>query len=160
MYFGAVLTVLGSIIFFATTDQLRDSLADSHPLVSQEAIDRAVSRASGREVVHVILGVGLWTWMAAKNGQGRRWARVTATVLGIINLAFIALGYLLVFANANADDRGDSGALVDYTVPYLVLSAISAILAVVILVQLYRPDASDYYDRTTRWNAALALRGY
>jgi hypothetical protein len=32
-------------------------------------------------IVSGLLGIGLWLWMAKKNGEGRNWARVLSTVL-------------------------------------------------------------------------------
>jgi hypothetical protein len=153
MYVGAGLTILGAIVFFATTDQYADALAEASGVRSQARIDQAVDRAEGREILRAMLGVCLWIWMAVKNGQGRRWARVVATVFAVINVAGFALGFALL-SGLDSDD------LLDYLLPQLVVGSASVVLGIVILVQLYRPASSHYYDESTRYEAAMTLRGY
>jgi hypothetical protein len=158
MYVGAGLTILSTVIFFATRGQLADSLAEAHPTATMVTVDRAVDRLQAREIMRTVLGVGLWIWMAVKNGDGRRWARVLATAFGVVNLIGFALVLALVASNGGGDGGGSN--LVDYTLPYLVLAGVGGVLAVVTLVQLYRADSSLYYDEAARWDAALTLRGY
>ena len=158
MYVGAGLTILSTVIFFATRGQLADSLAEAHPTATMVTVDRAVDRLQAREIMRTVLGVGLWIWMAVKNGDGRRWARVLATAFGVVNLIGFALVLALVASNGGGDGGGSN--LVDYTLPYLVLAGVGGVLAVVTLVQLYRADSSLYYDETARWDAALTLRGH
>jgi hypothetical protein len=158
MYVGAGLTILSTVIFFATKGQLADSLADGNPTATRVTVDRAVDRLQAREIVRVVLGVGLWIWMAVKNGDGRRWARVVATAFGMVNL--IAFAFALALVASNGGDDGGGNNLVDYTLPYLILAGVGGVLAVVTLVQLYRADSSLYYDETARWDAALTLRGH
>lgn len=153
MYVGAGLTVLSAIIFFATIDRYVDALADANDLRSQASIDATVNEANLREIVRTVLGVGLWLWMAVKNGQGRRWARVVATVFGVLNLA----GFVLVFAFLSQLASGYD--LLGYLIPQLVTGSASVVLGIVILVQLYRPPSSHYYDESTRYEAWMTLRG-
>src|SRR5262249_49107629 len=128
MYGGAALTVLSTIMFFATKGQLADSLAEAYPDVRQAAIDNAVSRLQGREVVRSVLGGSLWAWMANKNGNGRSWARVVATVFGVITLIGIVFTFAFV-ASASAGAGGDDvDQVVDYTMPYLVLAGVMGVL--------------------------------
>ena len=67
--------------------------------------------------------------MAVKNGQGRSWARVVATVLG-------GLSVLSTLSNLA---QGNTTAL------SLVLSLVGIVLAAVILWFLYRPESSRFY---------------
>jgi hypothetical protein len=152
MYLGAGLTVLSAVIAFAMTEQLADSFAEDNPLLGRASVDQAVDELQARAVVRTIVGVTLWVWMAIKNGQGRKWARVVATVFGIVQLAGIVLGGALV-AGVGDDEVG-------YVLPSLVVDGAVAVLAIVILVQLYRPASSRYYDETARWQAAMTLGGY
>jgi hypothetical protein len=154
MYVGAGLTVLSAIVFFLTTDRLGEALVEAGGRVrSQRLVDAAVDRAKAREVFRTVLGVCLWIWMAVKNGEGRRWARVVATVFGVINVIGFALGFGL------ASGLG-SGDVLEYLLPQLVLASVSVLLGIVILVQLYRAASSQYYDESTRYQAAMTLRGY
>jgi hypothetical protein len=148
-------TVLSAVIFFATTDQYADALAhaSSSPVRSQARIDRIVSEAEVRQIFQTALGVCLWIWMAVKNGEGRRWARVVATVFGVINVTGFVLGGALA-AGLDSQD------LYDYLLPQLVVGTASVVLGIVVLVLLYREPSSRYYDDTTRYEAAMTLRGY
>lgn len=88
-----------------------------------------------RRVLYLILewaGVlALWGWMAWKNGGGRRWARTLATVLGALNVAFLAFALLVVSSDGN---------------PFLMSAlGIEMLLAPVILVLLWRPESTDFY---------------
>ena len=153
MYAGAGLTILSAIVFFATLDQYVDALADASGVRSQAHIDATVDQASAREVFRAVLGVSLWIWMAVKNGQGRKWARVVATVFGVINVAGLALLFGLLSSLGSKE-------LLGYILPLLVVGSASVVLGIVILAQLYRPASSDYYDQSTRYEAAMTLHGY
>jgi hypothetical protein len=50
--------------------------------------------------------------------------------------------------------------VVEYLLPQLLVNAVSVITAIVILVMLFRPDANRFYEESTRYKAALTLRGY
>lgn len=153
MYVGAGLTILSAVVFFATTDQYAEALAEASGVGSTSRIDRAVSEARARELFQTALGVCLWIWMAVKNDQGRKWARVVATVFGVINVAGFALGGAVMGGIASQD-------LVDYLLPQFVVGAASVVLGIVILVKLYGSASSRYYDESSRYEAAMTLRGY
>jgi hypothetical protein len=153
MYVGAGLSILGAIVFFATTDQYADALAAASGVRDQALIDRTVDRAEGQELFRALVEVCLWMWMAVKNQQGRRWARVVATTFGVINVAGLIIGSVGLSSL-------DLGALLDYMLPQLVVGTASVVLGIVILIQLYRPESSEYYDDSTRHRAAMILRGY
>jgi hypothetical protein len=72
--------------------------------------------------------------MAVKNGQGRSWARVVATVLGALNILFTLFGLV-----------GETA-----TSLTVVMSLISLALAGVILFLLFRPESSRFYDFRSR----------
>lgn len=157
MYVGAGLTVLSALLTFATGGQLADSLAETYPTATRAAVDGAVDRLQARVTVGTAVVASLWTWMAVKNGDGRRWARVVATAFGAIKILDVAACFA-VAAGSVADDGGES-ARVGYTLPYLILAGATGGLALIILVQLYRTDSSRYYDESARWKAARTLRG-
>lgn len=156
MYFGAGLTILSAVVFFATKGQLADALSEAVPGVDRAIVEREVNEREAQELIRTALGVGLWIWMAVKNGEGRRWARVVATVFGLIYL--VALTFTISFvATVSRDER--IGSVVDYTVPYIVLGSVMGLLALVTLIQLYRDDSTRYYDERARWDAAVTLYG-
>ena len=134
MYAGAVLSVLSLIYSFTTMGDLKDDIADQmrrdDPSVSQSTIDAAYSVGIAFAIIFGLIGALLWVWMAWKNGQGRSWARVVATVLGGLNL--VALLFALAASNSE-------------TVT-VISSVVSVLLAVVILVLLWKKESSEFYS--------------
>jgi hypothetical protein len=138
MYAGAALAVVSLVYSFTTLgslkDDIRTQLEKSEDQVTQSMVDAGYAGAIAIAVVFGLLGALLWVWMAWKNGQGRSWARVVATVLAGFNV----LGLLITLAGSNVEPVS------------LVLAVVSVVLAVVILVLLWKRESSDFYDATTR----------
>jgi hypothetical protein len=134
MRVGAAISALGVIVAFAQTGELRDQIRDAEPTLTADEVDAAV--AVGLTFIGVIgvISVGLWLWMAAKNGEGKAWARTVATVFGGLNVLFTAFGFA-------GDQLGPLN---------VIFSIVGIVLAVTILVLLYRPESSAYYDYRTR----------
>lgn len=136
MWVGAALSALSLVYSLSTMGGLKDDIAremiKADPDVEQSFIDAMYGVAIGFAVVFGLLGALLWVWMAWKNGQGRGWARVVATVLGGLNL----LG-LLFTAGASSTDA------------VAAVSAIaSVVLAGIILILLWRKESSQFYEAT------------
>lgn len=138
MWAGAGLSLIGLVVTLLTLDslksQLRDSLEESDPSYTQSDFDAIYAVSVTVAVIASLVGVALWAWMAWKNGQGRPWARIVATVFGALNLLSI-LGTLGL--------GGATGATV-------VVSLLSLVLAIVILVLLWRKESSDFYSARSR----------
>jgi hypothetical protein len=134
MWVGAALGLIGLLTTVTRTDAIRDAVEDSDSSLSESEIDTAVGVGIAFAVVVGLVGVGLWLWMAWANGQGKSWARVVATVFGGLNAAFTLLGFTRPEATAVSN----------------LVALVGLALAVVILVLLYRPDASRYYDIKSR----------
>jgi len=138
MYVGAGLGLLGMILGFAMTDELKEQVAEDNPSLSADQIDSAVSVGLTIAVFVGLLGIGLWIWMAIMNGQGKSWARVTGTVFGCFNVV---------------------GTLINLAVPGRVAGAGIAVsiasggLAVIIMILMYQRDSSEYYRvmSTPQW---------
>jgi hypothetical protein len=130
MRVGAALSVLSILITLLTRDSLRSqvtsTLRKSNAALSASQVDSAVGVAIGFAVVVGLVSVGLWLWMASANGKGRSWARIVATVLGVLSvlslLSSVAQGQMTT------------------------LNLVSLALAVAILVLLWRKESSAYYD--------------
>lgn len=134
MWVAAALSVL-SLIYSITTfgglkDDVEAELIKNDPDVEQSVIDAVFGITIAFAIVFGLIGALLWLWMAWKNGQGRGWARVVATVFGGLNL----LGLLFTVGTAGAD------ALT------MVSSIASALLGVVVLVLLWRKESSQFYE--------------
>jgi hypothetical protein len=134
MQVGAGLSVVGILFTFLQRDEIRDQLAeDADPPMTSDELDTAVAAGLGFAVVIGVLAAALWLWMAHTNGQGKTWARTTATVLGGLNVLFTLIGVAMGQATGLS----------------IVTSFLGLALAVTILILLYRPDANRFYDVTS-----------
>ncbi len=136
MLVGAALSVL-SLVYSVTTlgslkDDIRTELAKNDTNVSQSTIDAAYAVTITIAIVFGLIGALLWVWMAWKNGQGRSWARIVATILGVLNV----VGLLFTVAGSTSETIS------------VILSVISSVLAVVILVLLWKKESTAFYDAT------------
>lgn len=134
MYAGAALSLLSIIVTLFTLDTIREtieeSVLESDSDATQSTIDAAIAVGITMAVVLGLIGVGLWLWMAWKNGQGRSWARIVATVLGALNVVFTLFGFT------------QSG----MTAVTVTIGVANLILAVVILVLLWKKESTEYYN--------------
>lgn len=130
MFVGAAISAVGVLLTFTQTDAIRESVEDSDSSLSESEVDALVNFGIAFAVVIGLVGVGLWIWMAVTNGQGKSWARVVATVFGVLNV----LGGLISLSGPGA------------TTVSLLTNLVSIVLAAVILFLLYRPESSRYYE--------------
>lgn len=134
MYLGAALSLLGGLSFLTQRDALVDAGRDANEELSSgdkltpDQIDAAANAVIGLFIGISVVAALIWLWMAAKNKQGRSWARTVATVLGGLNILFTVLSL----------GQGAGGV-------NLVTNLLSLALSVVILYFLYRPESSQYY---------------
>ena len=133
MYAGGALSLLSVVASFFMLDTIKETIEESmreaDANVSQSTIDAAYTVGMVSAVVLGILAVGLWLWMAWKNGQGRSWARIVATVLGALNVLFTLIGFTQPGMTAVS----------------AIISVVNLVLAVIILVLLWKKESSSYY---------------
>lgn len=136
MWAGAAVSLVSLVVGVAGLGSLKDEIAnqlrEDDPSVSQSTIDAAYAFGIFFAVVVGGIGVLLWLWMAWKNGQGRGWARVVATILGVLNVLFTLVGLA-------AQSSGAATTL---------LSLVNLAIAVVILVLLWRKESTAFYQGT------------
>lgn len=132
LYLLITLAMLGSL-----KDDLRDQLRSDNQTFTQSDIDTAFSVVIVFVVVFGLIGVVLWLWMAAKNNQGRNWARITATVLGALNI-------LLSLFSLAGSSQGNP------TIVGTLFTIVTLLIAIAALVFMYRRDASEYYAAMSR----------
>jgi hypothetical protein len=137
MWAGAALTVLSLVVTLASLgaakEDIEERLRRDDPSVSQSTIDAAFAIGVGSALVVSVIGVGTWLWMAWKNGQGRSWARVVATVLAGFNVLFAPLVFVQDTPSVSR-----------------VFSIVNVVLAIVILVLIWRKDATEFYADRSR----------
>ncbi|HZI96386.1 MAG TPA: hypothetical protein VFD41_02555 [Actinomycetales bacterium] len=91
-------------------------------------VDAAVTIAIIGGVVIGLIGIGLWILNAVFNAKGKAWARILSTVLG--GLAIVSTLFSFVQPTASLS---------------LVLSIVQMLLAIGIIVLLWRPESSRFY---------------
>jgi len=138
MYAGAALSLLSVIASFFMLDTIKEAIEESmreaDANVSQSTIDAAYSIGLASTVVVGIISVGLWLWMAWKNGQGRSWARIVATIFGGLNVLTTLVGFTQP----------------GMTAVTAIISVANLVLAVIILILLWRKESSSYYDSVSQ----------
>jgi len=127
MYVGAALSLIGIVVAWATKSQLRDQVAKASPSLTPDQVDTALTVSLVIATVVGLVAVGLWLWMAAANGAGKSWARVLSTVLGGLSV----VSTLVTLRSATGIT--------------IALQLVSLVLAVAILVLLWRPASSEYF---------------
>jgi hypothetical protein len=136
MWVGAGLTILGVLIGLTQIDSIRDQIEEDQPSLTAGEVDSAVTVGVAFSVLFGLVAVGLWLWMASANRRGKSWARIVATVLAGLNLLAITVGL----------------AVNPTTGLSTVMSVVTLVLAVAILVLLYRRESSEYYaGRSRTW---------
>jgi hypothetical protein len=134
MWVGAAISAIGIVVAFFQRDELRDQLREADSTLTSSELDTAVSVGLTFVGIIGVISIALWIWMATTNGQGRSWARTVATVFGGLNVVFTALGFL-----------GDQ-----LTPLNVAFSILGIALAIAILVLLYQPESTKYYEYKTR----------
>jgi hypothetical protein len=134
MWVGAALTLLSLFTTVLVTDEMRDLVRENDPSLSSSEVDSLVSAAVAFGVVFGLGVVGLWLWMASANGKGKKWARVVATVLGSLNV------FSVLMSLGNATTTGIN----------IAFSFATLALAVAILVLLYQPASSRFFEARSR----------
>lgn len=128
IYVGAVLSLLGLIATVTLMGQMRQKVEDASPDLSHAQVDTAVHIGMISGIVGGIIGILIWIGMAIVIGRGKNWARIVAVVLTVINVLgtiFNLTQHNSLFAN--------------------IVQIISAVLAIVITVLLFRPDAKPFF---------------
>ena len=138
MYVGAVLSLLSLVVSLSTLgslkSQIRDRLAKDGQQVSDTVLNAGIRFAVAFIIIDGIIAIALWLWMARKNAQGRSWARVVSTVLGCINV--IATIYAITSGNT--------------TTIASIITVVNLVLAIAILVLLWRKESSQFYAAQAR----------
>jgi hypothetical protein len=142
MLLAAAISLVSMVVGAATTskDDVAEEVRKNTPNATQGDIDAAFAFGIVFAVIFGLITVGLWLWMAWKNGQGRSWARVVATVLFGLNAFSVAIG-LLIASVADSDELNVQSSPVS-----TVLSVVNFLLALAILVLLWRKESSAYFD--------------
>ncbi len=143
MWAGAVLSGVSLIVTLVTLgslkDHVRQGLRDNHTSYTAHDFDTLFHTVVILAVIEALIAIGLWLWMAWKNGAGRRWARTVSTLLG--GLSLVLSLYAIVSGTTIAAS--------------LILTLLNLLLAIAILAFLWRGESSEFYRATARHRAEL-----
>lgn len=132
MYVGAALSLVSILVVIVQKKslhaKLRQSLLNSGQTATTDKVHSLMVVTVGAVVVVSLIAVALWLWMAWANGKGKSWARIVATVLGVLDLLSVL-----------------STIVQHQTALSVIVSVINLIIAVVILVMLWRKESSAFY---------------
>lgn len=137
MWLGGIVQLLGMLPAFFMGDQMRDAVREQLEANGQEVTDQVVdSSVTFGIITAVVLGVVgalLWFLHAWANGKGMNWARITGTVLGVLNILFTLIGLVM--------PTGAQAGLLSTVVSVLV-----ALLSLVIIVLMWRKENNPFYN--------------
>lgn len=133
MYTGAALALLNVVLPFVLSDMERAATVErlradgGNPSTAQ--IDSLLRSSLMLATAIGVLWLVTWLLMALCNGKGMGWARILASLLGVLNVISTVAG-LVTSHSLNAT---------------VVIPVVSALLAVVIVVLLWRRESSQWF---------------
>lgn len=136
MYGLLAVIVLRALLTILAHDALLDAFADSRDLdrssdYGKQAVESAAPKYTAIALASLVVFGGLLLLATVFVRRGARWARVVATVIAALNL----LGTVVAFAQPAP-------------LWYKLLGIAAGVLALGILVLLYRPDANAFFRRS------------
>jgi hypothetical protein len=127
LYGLAGLGIIYTLVSFMTKDEIRDIVRDENSDYSADKVDSVVNGMLSFSVVFGVVTALIYVSLGRKILQGRRWARVVATILLVLNALSLT-----------GISRPQPGAL-------RVLSAIAGLAAIAALVFLWRQPSKDFF---------------
>ncbi|WP_299517545.1 hypothetical protein [uncultured Serinicoccus sp.] len=143
MYAGGVVSlVTGLVGFFESEESIRDRLTQASDAMgtslSQDVIDQQVAAAPASALVSGLIAALLWFLIGRFCGKGKGWARIVATVLGVLNVISFLVGLL----GSSMIPGAGGGTFV------MLLNAVSAVIAAVVLFFLWKKESTAYFKAT------------
>jgi len=146
MWIGAVLAVVMAALPLLHPEVL----SGVHETETETATDSERIGLTFEAAIGALLGgivqLALWIWMAAAASKTIGWARVVATVLGVIGILvhLVALAGDIAVLGAGTG-RGIPNDLVNYVISETVVNVAFLVVAIAILVLLWLPPTSAHY---------------
>lgn len=146
MYGGAALTLVSGLTsLFTDEDALRESTRESLEATGQAVddatLDAALQLGMITGIIFAVVGAAVWALMGWLNGKGIGWARIVATILGVLGVLITVVG---LFGSALVPGAAAGGAL------SMVLSVLTGLIALAVVILLWRPDASAFFAARAR----------
>ncbi|AXH96089.1 hypothetical protein [Ornithinimicrobium avium] len=141
MYGGAAVTLVSGVLgLFGDKDALREQtrkqLEAAGQAVDDATLDSALQIGLVTGVGVMVVSVVLWLLLGWLNGRGVGWARIVATVLGILGVLSTVVG---LAGSAILPGGAAGGALT------MALSVLTGLIALAVVILLWRPDAGRFF---------------
>lgn len=155
MVVGGLVSLASGLVSLTEIEALRAELAPELADLEDDgtALDVLVAVVAGVVVLFGAVSALLWWWMAWKNGQGRAWARITATVLGGFNIVSTTSTLALVGLGTTVDTTALIGQGYGQSPASLALQAASLVLSVVALLLLWLGPSRRFVADVSHWRA-------
>ncbi|GAA3967485.1 hypothetical protein GCM10023085_57420 [Actinomadura viridis] len=146
----AVVQIAGVSLGFMAADEMRAELEAAYSAdeyVGADDVNAKVRESLIGGIVLTGLLSALWSWMAVKYRSGRRWARITGTILfGLFTFLWVL--WLGVFNGEPPPGSLDPGEHMLLATP--AANAAMWVLALVIVVLSWTPPADRHFRRARR----------
>jgi hypothetical protein len=146
MLAGAALQLVSGIVGLASTSKVRDTIRNQHPEYTSTQVDNVVHAGVALGVIVLLVGIGLWLWLAFANRAGKNWARITGTVFFGIDCLFLiatlAASGSSAFSGAKASGFG------------IALSVLSWLVGLAIVILLWNKQSGPYFSKQPQFAAA------
>lgn len=138
MLAGAALQLVSGITVLSSTSKIRDTIRDQNPGFTSTQVDNALHAGVAIAVVGVLIGMGLWIWMAFANRAGRNWARITGTV-------FFGIDSLLLIIGIAASSKGNTVNTTRASGLDLVVSILIWAVGLAAVILLWNKQSNPYF---------------
>ena len=96
MYAGAVVSVIGGIIFIVTKSATKTAIQKRYPHYSAHTVSTLTNARVIIGLVIGLIGAALFIWIARSSKSGKNWARITGTVLFVLSVLIMAYNFRTV----------------------------------------------------------------
>ena len=96
MYAGAVVSVIGGIIFIVTKSATKTAIQKRYPHYSAHTVSTLTNDGVIIGLVISLIGAALFIWIVRSSKSGKNWARITGTVLFVLSVLIMVYNFLTV----------------------------------------------------------------
>lgn len=96
MYAGAVVSVIGGLIFIATKSATKTAIQKRYPQYSAHTVSTLTNAGVIIGLVISLIGAALFIWIARSSKSGKNWARITGTVLFAFSVVIMVYNFRTV----------------------------------------------------------------
>ncbi|MGH3415371.1 MAG: hypothetical protein ACRDVE_03280 [Actinocrinis sp.] len=146
MLSGAVLRLISGIVTLASVSKLRDRIRSNQPDFTPAQIDNAVHAGEAFVVISIVIGMGLWIWMAFANKRGANWARITGTVFFGVECLGLVIGLAASGSSGLAATKDSAFGTV--------LSVIEWVIGLAAVILLWNKQSAPHFSKVAQYGGA------